>query len=96
MSKQKTPVLSSVIPVYERFLYSWEYMAEKNPSLTYFINEGLRWAYKYYEKMLRPTAYIIAMCEFPISETLSLMFPSYQSVYPSIMDQGEMDDIFCK
>ena len=40
-------------------------MAEKNPSLTYFINEGLKWAYKYYEKMLRPTVYLIAMCEFP-------------------------------
>ncbi|KAE9396788.1 hypothetical protein BT96DRAFT_786945, partial [Gymnopus androsaceus JB14] len=34
MSKQKTPVLSSAIPVYERFIYSWEYMAKNNPSLS--------------------------------------------------------------
>ena len=63
MSKEKTPVLAGVIPTFERFMTSWESLAEKNIHLRDAINLGLSFATKYYDKMDATKAYIIAMCE---------------------------------
>jgi hypothetical protein len=61
MSKETTPILSGSIPAFEMFMLSWEQLAEKIPCLKPFINEGLKWALKYYEWMNRTDAYVVAM-----------------------------------
>ena len=67
MSKEKTPVLAGVIPSFERFMTSWEILAqknaEKNPRLTTAINIGLSFTNKYYKKMDETQAYVVAMCK---------------------------------
>lgn len=65
MSKEKTPVLAGTIPSFERFMTSWEKLAKKpeNQHLAPAINVGLKFAYKYYNKMDDTSAYIVAMCE---------------------------------
>jgi hypothetical protein len=61
MSGEKTPMLSQAIPAFEKFLARWEQLAEKNPQLRPFIEEGLTWATEYYKKMDRTHSYIISM-----------------------------------
>jgi hypothetical protein len=63
MSKEKTPVLAGTIPSFERFMTSWEKLAEKNKHLAPAIKVGLSFAYKYYTKMDHTSAYVVAMCE---------------------------------
>ena len=63
MSKEKTPVLAGTIPSFERFMTSWEKLAERNQHLAPAINVGLKFAYKYYKKMDDTSAYMVAMCE---------------------------------
>jgi hypothetical protein len=69
MSKEATPVLSGSIPAFEMFMSSWEQLADKIPRLKPFIDEGLTWALKYYERMDRTDAYIIAMIINPSVRT---------------------------
>ena len=83
MSKEKTPVLAGIIPTFERFMTSWESLAERNPHLRDAINVGLSFATKYYGKMDATKAYIIAMCE--CSQFSSFIFDEahYFSSYSS-------------
>ena len=69
MSKESTPILSGSIPAFEMFMSSWEQLAEKIPRLKPFIDEGLKWAFKYYERMDRTDAYIVAMTINPAVRT---------------------------
>jgi len=69
MSKESTPILSGSIPAFEMFMSSWEQLAEKIPRLKPFINEGLKWAFKYYERMDRTDAYVVAMIINPAVRT---------------------------
>jgi hypothetical protein len=64
LAKEQTPVLAGVIPVFEIFMTKWEVLASKKPWLKPFINEGLKWAEKYYIRSDLTNAYVIAMCEF--------------------------------
>ena len=69
MSKEKTPILSGAIPAFEMFMTSWEQLAERIPRLRPHLDEGLKWALKYYERMDRTDAYIIAMLLNPSVRT---------------------------
>jgi hypothetical protein len=71
LSKEKTPVLAGVIPVFEIFMSKWETLAEKRLWLKPFIDEGLKWAEKYYIRMDKTTAYVVAMCKYGIVCKLS-------------------------
>ena len=51
LSKDKTPVLAGVIPVFEIFMTKWETLAAKRVWLKPFIDEGLKWAKKYYVRL---------------------------------------------
>jgi len=62
LSKEATPVLAGVIPAFEIFLTKMEKLAEMKPHLNSFITEGLSFAYKYYSRMDKTVAYIVAMC----------------------------------
>jgi hypothetical protein len=64
MSVEHTPVLSGTIPAFESFMSKWEEIAIVRPALSPWINEGLRWAKKYYKRMDETKAYVIAMCEY--------------------------------
>jgi hypothetical protein len=62
MSGESTPTLSGAIPVFETFMTKWEKLA-KNPRSKPIVDAGLEWAYKYYERMDRTKAYVVAMCK---------------------------------
>ena len=64
LSKEETPVLAGAIPAFEIFLTKMEKLAEVKPHLKLFIDEGLSFAYKYYNRMDQTNAYVIAMCRF--------------------------------
>lgn len=63
LAAEEMPVLAGVIPVFEIFMTRWETLAEKKRSLKPIIEEGLKWAKKYYNRMDNTDAYIIGMCE---------------------------------
>jgi hypothetical protein len=63
MSKEKTPVLAGAVPSFERFMTSWERLAEKNQHLVPAIKVGLKFTYKYYKKMDDTSAYMVVMCK---------------------------------
>lgn len=61
MSGETTPLLSGAIPAFETFMTRWENMSQV-ANLKSIIAPGLEWAAKYYGRMDRTRAYIIAMC----------------------------------
>jgi len=63
MSGETFPLLSGAIPAFEMFMTRWEKLKEEKPHLAQFIDKGLDSAYKYYNRMDRTDAYIIAMCK---------------------------------
>jgi len=63
MSLEKTPVLCGSIPTFEVFMSAWEKLAKGNQRLEKFIQPGLDWAYKYYDRMDCTRAYVITMCK---------------------------------
>jgi len=63
MSGESAPILSGAIPAFEMFMTSWEEITWKHPRLKQLIDPGLQWAFKYYNRMDRTRAYIIAMHE---------------------------------
>lgn len=56
-------MLAGVLPAFEVFLTKWEKLATVKPWLKPYIDEGLSWAYKYYQRMDLTKAYVIAMCK---------------------------------
>lgn len=63
LAGEKMPVLAGVIPVFEVFMTKWEGLMKKKPVLKPFIEEGLKWAKKYYIRMDNTNAYVIGMCK---------------------------------
>jgi hypothetical protein len=63
LAKEKTPVLAGTIPLIEIFMSRWDVLVEKRPWLKPYIDEGLKWAKKYYIRMDQTSAYIIGMCK---------------------------------
>jgi hypothetical protein len=61
MSGETTPLLSGAIPAFEMFMTRWETMSQR-AELKSIIAPGLEWATRYYGRMDRTCAYIIAMC----------------------------------
>lgn len=61
MSGESTPILSGAIPAFETFMTRWEKMTRDLPDLEQLIRPGLDCANKYYKRMDRTRAYIIAM-----------------------------------
>ncbi|KAH9014937.1 hypothetical protein EDB84DRAFT_1277499, partial [Lactarius hengduanensis] len=61
MSKETTPVLSGAIPAFETFMTSWERLVENYPHLQFMVQPGLDLMYKYYTRMDRTKAYVLAM-----------------------------------
>jgi hypothetical protein len=68
LAKDSTPVLAGVIPMVEIFMSKWETLAEKKAWLKPFIDEGLKWAKKYYIRLDNTTAYVVAMCKCHYSQ----------------------------
>jgi hypothetical protein len=61
MSREETPVLAGSMPAFEMFMTAWENLSEKHPRLAPFIEIGLVWARKYYQRMDNTKAYVLAM-----------------------------------
>jgi hypothetical protein len=64
MSREETPVLSGSMPAFEMFMTAWENLSETHPRLGPFIEIGLAWARKYYQRMDNTKAYVMAMGKF--------------------------------
>lgn len=63
MSSDSTPILSGAIPAFEIFMTAWERIREKHKETKNWVDVGLTWATKYYDRMDCTQAYIMAMCE---------------------------------
>jgi hypothetical protein len=61
MSKEAMPIFSGSIPAFEMFMTSWEQLGDKIPRLKPYIEKGLVFALKYYERMDYTDAYIVSM-----------------------------------
>ena len=64
LSKDETPVLAGIIPVFEIFLTKWDKFAVEKLQVKHWIEEGLKWAKMYYRMMDSSDAYVVAMCKF--------------------------------
>jgi len=53
--------VSNVIPAWEMMMTTWEILGKNHPELARFMDIGLEWAVKYYERMDLSKAYIVAM-----------------------------------
>lgn len=63
MSGENLPVLAGAIPAFELFMTNWEKLGRDYPRFKNVVKNGLYWAYKYYARMDRTQAYIVAMCK---------------------------------
>jgi len=61
MSAEKTPTLAYSMIHFEMFMTRWEQLAETNSALKPYIDIGIEWATKYYQRMDNSRAYIICM-----------------------------------
>jgi hypothetical protein len=61
MSGESNPILSGAIPAFEMFMSTWEKIIRDHPRLKPIVQPGLDWTYRYYGRMDRTRAYIIAM-----------------------------------
>jgi hypothetical protein len=61
MSGETTPVLSGVLPAFQRLQNCWESHATKHRDVSPYIYEGMTWLNKYHEKAGRSPTYVIAM-----------------------------------
>ena len=65
MAREYTPVLCGAIKTFEYFITAWEKMreayAEDHPIHEY-VEVGIRWATKYYNRLDDTDAYVITMC----------------------------------
>jgi hypothetical protein len=52
------------MPAFEMFMTAWENLSETHPRLGPFIEIGLAWARKYYQRMDNTKAYVMAMGKF--------------------------------
>jgi len=64
MSSESRPRLGSAISHFEMFMTIWENAAKKFPRCQPFIDIGLEWAKRYYNRMDDTRAYVIAMCKY--------------------------------
>jgi hypothetical protein len=62
MSGETMPMLSGAIPAFERLLNEWELLAERHARLKPWIMKALDHVRRYYSKLDRQDAYVIAMC----------------------------------
>ncbi|KAF9505234.1 hypothetical protein BS47DRAFT_1435766, partial [Hydnum rufescens UP504] len=61
MSGKATPVLSGVLPVFQRLQNCWESHAAMHRDISCYVYEGMEWLNKYHEKAGRSPTYVIAM-----------------------------------
>lgn len=76
LSVQRVPILCHAVRAFEYFLTAWEALKEgpRGSYLAPYIDEGLRWAGKYYKKLDDTSAYVIAMCTSIIYQRHVLLF----------------------
>ena len=92
-------MLAGTIPSFERFMTSWEKLAKKNQHLAPAIKVGLKFAYKYYNKMDDTSAYMVAMCEsylFYLSTTTNFILVLHPGIHVSWMREHWESQYFKK
>ena len=63
MSGETLPHLGGAVPSFELFMITWQTLSVTCPRLKGWIDEGLKWAQKYYNRMDGNITYILAMCK---------------------------------
>ena len=61
MSGKCTPLLGSVVPIFEMLIAQWEALSKLVPQCAPFLEAGLECARSYYKRMGNSCAYIVAM-----------------------------------
>lgn len=56
------PVLAGTIPLFEKLMTRLENLKKKQPDLAPPIEAGLKFAYKYYNRMDSTSVYVVSMC----------------------------------
>lgn len=84
LSKEETPVLAGVIPAFEIFLSKWDKLAIAKPRLKPWIDEGLKWATKYYRRLDLSDAYVVGMCKFCFTHDRSITLNTWIVINPSV------------
>lgn len=74
MSGESLPRLGGAVPSFELFMIAWQNMATMCPRLKGWIDEGLKWARKYYDRMDSNMTYIFAMCMQLINTACEYMY----------------------
>jgi hypothetical protein len=64
LSEEENPVLAGVIPAFEMFLSKWDKLAIQKPWLKPWIDVGISWVVKYYQRLDASDANVIAICKF--------------------------------
>jgi hypothetical protein len=89
LATDNTPMLASIIPVFELFMQAWKSMKAdpvlRTQNISHFIDAGLQIAQKYYQKLRKNHTYIIAMCACYVglfSSSFHSLPTSHQPVHP--------------
>ncbi len=92
MSKEKTPVLSGVVPAFEVMMTALERLADQNPRLKKYTDVALLYIVKYYSRVDRSPAYTIAMCSsrFTFSILFLMILISFESNRKAWVDPGQL------
>ena len=61
MSGESTPLLGSVVPMFEMLIVQWDQLSKEVPRCAPFIDAGIECARKYYKRMGSTRAYLISM-----------------------------------
>jgi hypothetical protein len=72
MLAKSMPVLSGAILSFEIFMMQWEKLHVTYPELAPWVNIGLEWAEKYYDRMDDTNVYVIVMCELLLNSLSNL------------------------
>lgn len=103
LSSERLPTLCKYLTTFERFYISWKKAGNdpNNPQFRPFVQEGLKWVEKYYNRMGDTKAYIIAMCTRPFDnlkslELIYLFHCSVKSGLPPQMDQETLGTEGCR
>lgn len=78
------PRLGLAVPYFELFMTGWEELQDNEPRLRPWLDVGLRWATKYYNRMDDTIAYVVAMRTCLLAVIIPGLKSSFSVVEPSI------------
>ena len=94
VSGERTPLLGSVVPIFEMLIAQWDALIKLVPRCAPFLDAGLACARTYYDRMGNTRAYIIAMRKLVIWFNGNMAYfdiCSCEPKYPAHVDQATLE-----